>query len=172
MDCSLEGDFPGKSTGVGCHCLLRVTVYKVAKSQTRPERPCAHRHDFFACGSSAPVRVEREDGTAAWLAEILAAPSVQGHGMPLPQELWSSQSLSRACCSWRPEGLFGQSFSVAPPIQSLRGLPCLGSLSCSSGQAHRGAPWLGSYSVDRCVTRLMGQPCCCSAADAGCWRVG
>ena len=35
-----------------------------------------HRHQtFFACGSSAPVRVEREGGTAAWVAGTLAAPS-------------------------------------------------------------------------------------------------
>jgi len=40
--------------------------------------------DFFACGSSAPVRVEHEDGTAAWLAGSLAMPSVQGHGLPPP----------------------------------------------------------------------------------------
>ena len=33
----------------------------------------------------------------------------------------------RAFFSWRSEGLFGQSFSVTPPIQALRGLPCLGS---------------------------------------------
>ena len=32
---------------------------------------------FFACGSSAPVRVEREGGAAAWLAGTLAVPSVQ-----------------------------------------------------------------------------------------------
>ena len=48
---------------------------------------------FFACGSSAPVRVEREGGAAAWLVRTLAAPSVQGHGLPPPQELWSYQSL-------------------------------------------------------------------------------
>ena len=30
-------------------------------------------------------------------------------------------------CSWRSEGLFGQSFSIAPPVHALRGLPCLGS---------------------------------------------
>ena len=29
--------------------------------------------EFFACGSSAPVRVEREAGTAAWLAGTLVA---------------------------------------------------------------------------------------------------
>ena len=34
---------------------------------------------FFACGSSAPVRVEREYGTAAWVVGTLVAPSVQGH---------------------------------------------------------------------------------------------
>ena len=31
-----------------------------------------------------------------------------------------------ASFSWRSEGLFGQSFSVAQPVQALRGLPCLG----------------------------------------------
>ena len=31
----------------------------------------------------------------------------------------------RASCSWRSEGLFGQSFSIALPIQALRGLPRL-----------------------------------------------
>ena len=49
--------------------------------------------DFFACGSPAPVTVEREGGTAVWLAGTLVALSVQGHGLPPPQELWSDQSL-------------------------------------------------------------------------------
>ena len=35
----------------------------------------------------------------------------------------------RAFCSWRSEGLFGQSFSMALPIQALKGLPCLGAFS-------------------------------------------
>ena len=87
----------------------------------------------------------------------------------------------------------GQSSSMAPPVQALRGLPCLGSLSvvlqirhiegppgwgptlvqwgpsllfCRS---HRGAPWLGSYSVVQCLRHLMGQTLYCSAADAGMW---
>ena len=47
---------------------------------------------FFACGSSDPVRVECEGGAAAWLVGTLVAPSVQGHGLPLPQELWHHQS--------------------------------------------------------------------------------
>ena len=70
---------------------------------------------FFACGSSAPVRVECEGGAAAWLVGTLVAPGVQGHGLPPLQELWPYQSLFRASCSWRPEDRFGQPFSAAPP---------------------------------------------------------
>jgi len=91
---------------------------------------------FFAFGSSAPVRGECEGNTAAWLAGTLAAPSLQGHGHPLPQELRPYQSLFWASCSWWSEGLFGQSFSVAPPIQALRGLPCLGSFSVVPRVSH------------------------------------
>ena len=83
----------------------QATVYRVRKSQTLPKNPV--RIDarlFFACGSSAPVRVEREGGTAAWLAGILAVPSVQGHRLPPLQELWTYQSLFS---SWRSEDLFG-----------------------------------------------------------------
>ena len=39
------------------------------------------------------MRAEREGGTAVWLAGTLAAPSVQGNGLPLPLELWPYQSL-------------------------------------------------------------------------------
>ena len=48
---------------------------------------------FFACGSSAPVRVEHGGGTATWLAGTLVVSSVQGHGLPPLQELWLYQSL-------------------------------------------------------------------------------
>jgi len=48
--------------------------------------------DIFPHGSFAPVRVECEGGSAAWLAGTLAASSVQGHGLPLLQELWPYQS--------------------------------------------------------------------------------
>ena len=65
--------------------------------------------------------------------------------------------LFRAFCSLQAEGLFGQSFSVAPPIQALRGLPCLApSLLFSACRDTEGSPWLGSYSVDRCVRHLRG----------------
>ena len=64
-------------------------MQRVGHDQNNPEHIDA---SVFACGSSAPVRVEHEGGAAAWLAGTLAAPSVQGHGLPLPQELWPYQS--------------------------------------------------------------------------------
>ena len=44
------------------------------------------KNTFFVCGISAPVRVEREGGAAAWLLGTLKAPSVQGHRLPPRQE--------------------------------------------------------------------------------------
>ena len=64
-----------------------------------------------------------------------------------------------ASCSWGSEHLFGQSFSLAPPIQALRGLPCLRSFSVVPYVRHiEGPPWLGSYSVDWWVRHLKGHP--------------
>ena len=72
----------------------QATVYRFAKSWTQPTRPSTHRHKtILAYGSSVPVRVECEGGAAAWLVRTLVAPSVQGHGLSLPQELWPYQSL-------------------------------------------------------------------------------
>ena len=48
---------------------------------------CIDARPFFACGSSAPVRVKREGHAAAWLVGTLVVPSVQGHRLPLLQEL-------------------------------------------------------------------------------------
>ena len=150
-----------------------------------------HRHKtFFACGSFAPVRFECECDAAPWLAGTLEAPSLQGNR--LPQELRPYWGLFLSLFKprgWSPEGLFGQSFSIGPPVQALRGCPCLGVLLCCSAcQAHRrgplavvllcrsarqslkGAPWVKSCSVVQCVRCLMGQPLYCSAAQ--CWRVG
>ena len=59
-------------------------------------------------------------------------------------------------------------FSVAPPVQALRGLSCLGSFFVVWCFRHiEGSPWVGSYSVVKCIRLLMGQPLYCSAADAG-----
>ena len=62
-------------------------------SHDQSDPVCIDTTPFYACGSSAPVRVEREGGAAAWLAGTLAAPSVQGHGLPLLQVLRPYQSL-------------------------------------------------------------------------------
>ena len=57
-------------------------VTSAAKSCSRLKQPCMHRHKtFFACGSSARVRAEREGGAAAWLVGTLVVPSMQGHGL-------------------------------------------------------------------------------------------
>ena len=48
------------------------------------------RRTFFACGSSAPVRVEHEGGAAAWLAGTLGVPSAR---LSLPLEVWPYQSI-------------------------------------------------------------------------------
>ena len=75
-----------------------------------------------------------------------------------------------ASCSWRSEGLFGQSFCISLPAQTLRGLPCLASFSVAQHVRHiEGPPWVGSYSVVQRVRHLVGQPLYCSASDAGVW---
>ena len=61
-----------------------------------------------------------------------------------------------ASCSWWSEGLFGQAFSIALPVQALRGLPCLQSSVLRHVRHIDGPPWLGSYSVDRRVRCLTG----------------
>ena len=53
----------------------------------RSDPACIDARHFFACSSSAPVRVEHEDGAAAWAVGTLAVPSVQGWGLPPLQEL-------------------------------------------------------------------------------------
>ena len=55
-----------------------------------------------------------------------------------------SESFFQASCSWWSAGLFGQSFSIAPPIQAHRGLPCLGSFSVFPHIRHlKGRPGWG-----------------------------
>ena len=84
-------------------------LYRATKSQPLPEWPCMHRHrTFFACGSSAPVRVEHEGGSTAWLVGTLALPSVQGHRLPPPQELGPYHSLF-----WGPLVAGNQKVSLA-----------------------------------------------------------
>ena len=65
------------------------------------------------------------------------------------------------------------SFSVVRRIRHIGRPPLGGVLLCSlKHQALQGAPWVGSYAAVQCLRRLMGQPVCCSAADAGKWEEG
>ena len=136
---------------------------------------------FFACGSSAPVRVEREGGAAVWLVGTLAAQSVQAHEMPSLQELWPYQSIFLSLLyleirrplwpvfvhSSTHSGTY-RGPSLLFPHQAHRGAPLTEVLLCSlAHQSLKGAPWVGSYSVVQCDRHLMGQPLYCSAANAG-----
>jgi len=59
-----------------------------------------HRHKtFFPCGSSAPVRVEHEGGTAAWVAGTQTASTTGIMAL--------SESFFPASGSWQSEDLFG-----------------------------------------------------------------
>ena len=80
---------------------------------------------FSACGISASVRVKHEGGMVAWLVGTLVAPSVQGHGLTLPQEFWTYQILESF---FEPLVAGDQKASLASPSRSF---------------AHPGAPWIG-----------------------------
>ena len=69
-----------------------------------------------------------------------------------------SESFFWASCSWQSEGLFGQSFSIAPPIQAFRRLPCLGSFSVVWCIRHRGAPLAGVLLCRLVCQALKGAP--------------
>ena len=87
------------------------------------------------------MRAECEGGAAAWLAGTLVAPSVQEHRLPPPQELWPYKSLFfKPLVNWRSEDLFGLSFFIAPPIQALGRLHCLGSFSVVQHVRHIEGP--------------------------------
>ena len=68
----------------------------MGSKRVRHDLVTEQQQDIFACCSSTPVRFEHEGGTAAWLVGTLAAQSVQGHGLPLPQELWPSLQFSHS----------------------------------------------------------------------------
>ena len=142
-------------------------VYRVTKSQTRLKWPCVHRHRLFCLWQLCP--------SEGWVWRWHSCLACGDPGRTTCAGTRSASTAGnvarvfyRASCSWQSEGLFGKSFSIAPPIKELRGLPCLGSFSAVWHIRHiEGSPWLGSYSGVQCIRRLMGQRLYCSAADAG-----
>ena len=140
----------------------QTTVYRVTKCWTQPKRPCTiDVRPYFACSSSAPVRVEHEDGAAAWLAGLWQSQVCRDTDCLHHRSYGPIRVFFPASCSWQSEGLFGQSFSIALPFQGLRGLPCLGFFSVQRVRPTDGAPWLESYFVDRCIRLLKGHPGWC-----------
>jgi len=75
----------------------QATIYRVSKSQKVSERskwPCTHRRKTFFClWHLCPSESWAWRWHSCLACGSLAAPSVQGHGLPLPQELWTYQSL-------------------------------------------------------------------------------
>ena len=108
----------------------QATVHRVAKSQTRPKWPCMHRHKIFLPVAALPqwelnMKVAQLPGLQVpWWHQVC-----RNTVCLYRRNYGPIRVFLRASCSWRSEGLFGQPFSVAPPLQTLRGLPCLGSFS-------------------------------------------
>ena len=95
---------------------------------------------FFAWGSSVPVRVEHEGGTACLACGDPGGSKCAGTWTASAAEVTALSVFFIASCSWRSEGLFGQSFSIPPPIQALKGLLCLGSFSIVQHVRHIEGP--------------------------------
>ena len=79
-------------------------------------------------------------------------------GLSLPQELWPYLSLFFEPLVAGDQKASLASFSVAPSIQALKGLPCLGSFVVWRVRPIEGPPWLGSYSVVWHISHLKEHP--------------
>ena len=130
------------------------------QSETLQEWPCPHRHKTFL-----PVAALPQWELSVKVAQLLGLRGPWQHPVCWDTDCLRPRSYGpirvsfRASCSWRSEGLLGQSFSIALLLQALRGLPCLGSFSVVWCIRHiEGAPWLGSYSVDQHVRHFKGHP--------------
>ena len=108
----------------------QATVHRAEESWTRPKQPCAHRRKIFLPVAALPqwelsVKVAQLLGLRGpWWRQVcrdMICLCGRSYG-PI-------RVFSRASGSWWSEGLFGCFFSIAPPVQTLTGLPCLGSFS-------------------------------------------
>ena len=123
----------------------QATVHRIAKSWTQPKWPCMHRGKIFFClWQLCPSEAVQLLGLwEPWWHQVCRDTDCLCH---------RSYGLFRvffpASCSWRSEGLFGQSFSIIPPVQALRGFPCPGSFSVVQHVRHiEEHPWLGFYTL-------------------------
>ena len=108
----------------------QATVCRVTELDMIKATLCAETQDFlFLCGSSAPVRVEHEVSQLLGLWGPWQCQACRDMDCLRRRSYGPIRVFFRASCSRQSEGLFDQSFSVTPPVQTLRGLPCLGSFS-------------------------------------------
>ena len=85
------------------------------------------------------MTVDCEGGPAAWLAGTLVAPSVQGHRLPLPQELWPYQSFIKPLVAGDQKASL---VNLSPKFHQFRHLE--GSLAWGPSLLFgTSAPWLG-----------------------------
>ena len=139
------------------------TVYRIAKSQTKSKRPCEHKHNnfflFVFLWHLCPVRVGYEGSSAAWLVGTLVAQGVQGHKLPLPQELRCYQSLFSSLSQLVIRRSLWPIFLCNSACSALRGLLCLGSFYLVPHIRNKEGPLsLSSYSVVWCIRHLKGHP--------------
>ena len=111
----------------------QATVYRVAKSRTGPKRLYVHKHKTFF--SFFPGAALPQWELSMKVVQLLGLQGPWQRQVCRDTDCLCSRSygptrvFSWASCSWRSDGLFGQSFSMAPPVQALGGIPCLGTFS-------------------------------------------
>ena len=122
-------------------------VYRVAKARQDQSDPVHINtrlyYYYFACDSSAPVRVECEGGATAWLVGTLAVPSMQGQTASAAGVMVLSESFFQPLVAGnrRPVWLvFLHSSACSGTLRA----PLPGVLLCCSAcQAHRGGTLAG-----------------------------
>ena len=126
------------------------------------EQACVHRHAFFFflfCCTSASVRAEHEGGVTALVVGTWRLQVCRGMGCLSHRSYGPIRIFFQVSSSLQSEDPFGCSFSVATPIEALRGLPFLGSFSDLWCVSHiEGCFQLGSYSVGLFIKQLKGHP--------------
>ena len=105
-------------------------VYRVAKSRTQSNPVHIVTRLFFCLWQLCPS----ESWAWRWCSCLACGDSgrVKCAGTRTASTtgvMALSESFFKPLNSWRSEGLFGQSFSIALTVQALKGLPCLGSFS-------------------------------------------
>ena len=145
----------------------QATVYRVEKSRTGLKWPCVHKHKtfFFFFFLFLAVATLPQWELSVKVVQLLGLQGPWRHQVCRDTDCLCGKSYGPtrvifwASCSWWSEGLLGQSFSIALPVQALRGLLCLGSFCAAPRVRHiEGPPWLGSHSVHQRIRHLKGHP--------------